>query len=238
MRQGVPWSISSDRTHLATNRTESVERALSILSAFSTQKPIMTLAEIAEETGLHKSTILRLTNSMAIYGFIQRDADGRFSVGPSVWRLGLIFRRDFTKREHVAPSLKILAEATGETASFYVRAGNERVCLYRENSPNLLRFHVEEGMRLRLSTGASGLVLRHFSGEDVGDLSVFNKNGTATSVGQTNPNISSISTPVFTGAGDLAGALTVSGLATRFDKEARENAIPLLESLARSLTTN
>ncbi|MBO6894880.1 MAG: IclR family transcriptional regulator [Roseibium sp.] len=223
---------------MATNRTESVERALSILSAFSTQKPIMTLAEIAEETGLHKSTILRLTNSMAIYGFIQRDADGRFSVGPSVWRLGLIFRRDFTKREHVAPSLKILAEATGETASFYVRAGNERVCLYRENSPNLLRFHVEEGMRLRLSTGASGLVLRHFSGEDVGDLSVFNKNGTATSVGQTNPNISSISTPVFTGAGDLAGALTVSGLATRFDKEARENAIPLLESLARSLTTN
>lgn len=223
---------------MATNRTESVERALSILSAFSTQKPIMTLAEIAEETGLHKSTILRLTNSMAIYGFIQRDADGRFSVGPSVWRLGLIFRRDFTKREHVAPSLKILAEATRETASFYVRAGNERVCLYRENSPNLLRFHVEEGMRLRLSTGASGLVLRHFSGEDVGDLSVFNKNGTATSVGQTNPNISSISTPVFTGAGDLAGALTVSGLATRFDKEARENAIPLLESLARSLTTN
>lgn len=223
---------------MATNRTESVERALSILSAFSTQKPIMTLAEIAEETGLHKSTILRLTNSMGIYGFIQRDEEGRFSVGPSVWRLGLIFRRDFTKREHVAPSLKILAEATGETASFYVRAGNERVCLYRENSPNLLRFHVEEGMRLRLSTGASGLVLRHFSGEDVGDLSVFNKNGTATSEGQTNPNISSISTPVFSGAGDLVGALTVSGLVTRFDKEARENAIPLLESLARSLTTS
>lgn len=222
---------------MASNRTESVERAMSILSAFSTQKPIMTLAEIAEETGLHKSTILRLTNSMGIYGFIQRDEDGRFSVGPSVWRLGLIFRRDFTRREHVAPALKILAEATGETASFYVRAGNERVCLYRENSPNLLRFHVEEGMRLRLSTGASGLVLRRFSGEDVGDLGRFNKNGTACSVGQTNPNISSISTPVFSSSGELAGALTVSGLANRFDEEARANAIPLLESLAKSLTT-
>ena len=222
---------------MASNRTESVERAMSILSAFSTQKPIMTLAEIAEETGLHKSTILRLTNSMGIFGFIQRDEDGRFSVGPSVWRLGLIFRRDFTRREHVAPALKILAEATGETASFYVRAGNERVCLYRENSPNLLRFHVEEGMRLRLSTGASGLVLRRFSGEDVGDLGRFNKNGTACSVGQTNPNISSISTPVFSSSGELAGALTVSGLVNRFDEEARANAIPLLESLAKSLTT-
>ena len=221
---------------MSTNRTESVERAMSILSAFSTQKPMMSLAELAEETGLHKSTILRLTNSMGIYGFIQRDDEGLFSVGPSVWRLGLIFRRDYIKREHVAPSLKILAESTGETASFYVRTGNERICLYRENSPNLLRFHVEEGMRLRLSTGASGLVLRHFSGDDVGDMSCFNKNGTATSVGQTNPNISSVSTPVFNSSGDLIGALTVSGLASRFDEEARANAIPLLEGLARGLT--
>ena len=218
------------------NRTESVERAMSILSAFTTEKPTMTLAEVAEETGLHKSTILRLTNSMAIFGFIQRDEAGRFSVGPSVWRLGLIFRRDFARREHVAPSLKILSEATGETASFYVRNGNERICLYRENSPNLLRFHVEEGMRLRLTTGASGLVLRHFSGEDVGDLSRFNDNGTVVSVGETNPNISSIAAPVFNSERELVGALTVSGLATRFDAAARADAIPLLESLARSLS--
>ncbi|MGP6087534.1 IclR family transcriptional regulator [Antarctobacter jejuensis] len=221
---------------MAANRTESVERAMAILSAFSAQKPAMTLAELAEETGLHKSTILRLTNSMTIFGFIQRDKEGVFSVGPSVWRLALIFRRDFTKREHVAPSLKILAEATGETASFYVRAGNERVCLYRENSPNLLRFHVEEGMRLKLSTGASGLVLRYFSGEGIGEIGQLNQNGTANSVGQTNPNISSISTPVFDANGKLTGALTVSGLASRFDDTARAKAIPLLESLARSLS--
>lgn len=221
---------------MATDRTESVERAMSILSAFSTAKPSLTLAELAEETGLHKSTILRLTNSMTIYGFIQRDGAGRFSVGPSVWRLGLIFRQGYAEREEIAPSLKILAEATGETASFYVRTGDERICLYRVNSPNLLRFHVEEGMRLRLSTGASGLVLRRFSGEDVGDPGQFNKNGTVSSVGQTNPNISSISTPVFDGNGQLTGALTVSGLKTRFDAEARANAIPLLESLARGLS--
>ena len=211
---------------------------MSILSAFTTHKPVMTLAELAEETGLHKSTILRLTNSMGIFGFVQRDGAGRFSVGPSVWRLGLIFRRDFTRREHVAPSLRILTEATGETASFYVRNGDERICLYRENSPNLLRFHVEEGMRLRLTTGASGLVLRHFSGDDVGDLSAFNEHGTVVSVGQTNPNISSIATPVFNSSRELVGALAVSGLVTRFDEAARENAIPLLESLARSLSSN
>lgn len=221
---------------MAANRVESVERALSILSAFSTQSPHLTLAEIARETGLHKSTILRLANSMILYGFMHRDTDGRYSVGASVWRLGLIFRKEFVSREQVAPALKELVRATGETASFYVRAGQERVCLYRENSPNLLRFHVEEGMRLQMSTGASGMVLRHFSGEVAADMSAFNDNGTASSVGQTNPNISSVATPVFSTSGTLQGALAISGLVSRFDANARRAVTPLLEMLAKSLS--
>ena len=221
---------------MGATRTESVERAMSILCAFSSQRPRLSLAEIADETGLHKSTILRLTNSLALYGFINRDKNGLFSVGASVWRLGLIFRQNFSRREDLLPVLRKLVEETGETASFYVRSGNERVCLYRENSPNLLRFHVEEGMRLPMTTGASGLVLRHFSGEEVGDVSVFNENGTAYSVGQTNPNISSIATPVFSASGELRGALTVSGLVNRFDEAARRRITPQLEAMAKTLS--
>ncbi|MGH1467055.1 MAG: IclR family transcriptional regulator [Cognatishimia sp.] len=220
---------------MGAKRTESVERAMSILSAFSAQKPTMSLAELADETGLHKSTILRLTTSLAIYGFIQRDAKGIYSVGPSVWRLGLIFRREFADREKVTPILRELVDSSAETASFYVRAGNDRVCLYRENSPNLLRFHVEEGMRLSLQSGASGMVLRHFTGDDVGDLSAFNQNGTASAVGSTNPNISSVATPVFSPRGELLGALAVSGLVSRFDDAARKQVTPLLEKLARKM---
>jgi len=220
---------------VAATRTESVERAMSILLAFSSQNPTLSLADLARETGLHKSTILRLINSLQIYGFIKRDQDGRYSVGASVWRLGLIFRQEFASREKVTPALRELVNATGETASFYVKAGKERVCLYRENSPNLLRFHVEEGMRLQMSTGASGLVLRHFSGEPVPDIGVFNANGTASSIGETNPNISSVATPVFAANGELTGALTVSGLVSRFDESARAEVMPLLEGLAKSL---
>ena len=96
-------------------------------------------------TGLHKSTVLRLTNSLGLYGFIQRDEKGRFSIGPSVWRLGLLFRKGFLSRDAVTPALRTLVNATGETASFYVRAGDQRVCLYRENSPDVVRVHAEEG---------------------------------------------------------------------------------------------
>jgi len=216
-------------------RTESVERAMSILMAFSTQKPRLSLADLARETGLHKSTILRLTTSLQLYGFINRDADGTFTIGASIWRLGLIFRQDFNNGEEVRPILRKLVELTGETASFYVRAGGERVCLYRENSPDLMRFHLEEGMRLGLNTGASGTVLRHFSGEEVEDLSVFNANGTVVSAGARNPSIASIATPVFDMRGYLRGALAVSGLINRFDAASRAQAVPMLEQLARQL---
>lgn len=216
-------------------RTESVERAMSILSAFSLRRPKMSLAELAAETGLHKSTVLRLTRSMALYGFIDRDIDGRFSIGASVWHLGLVFRQEFDTGETIRPVLRRLVEATGETASFFVRAGDDRVCLYRENAPNLEKFGVEEGMRLRLGTGASGLVLRRHTGETLPDLSAFNDFGTVNLGATRNPNIASISAPVHSSAGQFRGALTVSGLNTRFTAEVRARTVPLLESCARDL---
>lgn len=220
---------------MSAKRTESVERAMSILLAFTTENSKLTLTELAHETGLHKSTVLRLTNSLTLYGFMQRDSTGKFSVGPSVWQLGLLFRKDFLSREVLKPGLLRLVEVSGETASFYVRAGDQRVCLYRENSPNVVRVHAEEGIRLNLTTGASGLVLRHFSGEDTERADEINENGTAHSVGETLPDISSIATPVFSSAGDLLGALTISGVRSRFDRAARDRAVPVLEEVARSL---
>ncbi len=216
-------------------RTASVERAMSILQVFTPQRPKLRLVDLEKETGLHKSTILRLTNSMALYGFIDRGPDGRYSLGASVWRLGLIFRQDFGNGEQIRPVLRMLVEKTGETASFLVRAGSDRVCLYRENSQNLLQFGADEGMRMRLDTGASGLVLRRFTGEEIGNDVKFTPRGTSNLSQTRNAHVASISTPVFSYDGSLKGALTISGENTRFDDETRTEAIPLLERAADHL---
>ena len=218
-------------------RTEAVERAMAILMAFSAQQPKMTLADLARETGLHKTTILRLTNSMALYGFIDRDPEGRFSIGASVWRLGLIFRRDFDTGETIRPVLRRLARDSGETASFFVRAGEDRVCLYRENSHNLHRFGVEEGMRTKLSTGASGYVLRRFTGHSEDDPAMFNPRGSVTLDRTTIRQIAAISTPVFSRSGQFRGALTMSGPNERFTPERRRDTLPRLEAAAEELSS-
>lgn len=216
-------------------RNESVERALSILLVFSKRRSKLTLTELAKETGLHKSTVLRLTRSMALYGFLDRNRSGQFSIGAGVWHLGLIFRQAFDTGETIRPALRELVRQTGETASFFVRAGDDRVCLYRENTAGLERYGVEEGMRLKLGTGASGLVLRRNTGEMPADLSAFNDNGTVSLDVTRNPNVASIATPVISVSGQFRGALTISGVNTRFTGSVRIAAIPLLERIARRL---
>lgn len=222
---------------MTNTRIESVEKAMSILSAFSSQRRRMSLAELAEETGLHKSTVLRQANSMQLYGFLTRDADGRYGIGASVWRLGLLFRQDYQNGATIRPVLRDLVEKTGETASFYVRAGEERVCLYRENSPNLIRYHLEEGMRLPMDRGSVAMVLRRCAGEPVPHALEFTAAGSVNLAGGRNPNISSVATPVFSADGQLMGVLAVSGLSIRFDAPKRLAALSLVEAHAKALRT-
>lgn len=221
---------------LPANRTESVERALSILSAFSLRKPRLSLAELASETGLPKSTILRLAGSLQLFGFIDRDKQGRFALGASVWHLGVIFQQGLASGEVIRPALRSLVELTGETASFFVQSGDDRLCLYRENNADLAPYGVEEGMRLRLESGASGLVLCRFW-DKVADMAGMDGEPQTVDLEETrNPNIASISTPVYARTGRFCGALTLSGRNTRFDAAARKAAIPALEMTARELS--
>ena len=221
---------------MSTQRVEAVERALSILEAFGERADRLSLAQLAEETGLYKSTILRLAASLERYGYMNRSEDGLYRLGPSLWRLGSIYRRSFDQGEQIRPELRRLVEATGETASFYVREGDERVCLYRENSPHAIRHHLDEGSRLPLDRGAAGQVLRAFGGGDDELGRETRRAGFYISVGERNPDVSAVAAPVLGPSKELRGALAVSGLTTRFDAERREAARAVLEAAATRLS--
>ncbi|WP_352508349.1 MULTISPECIES: helix-turn-helix domain-containing protein [unclassified Mesorhizobium] len=72
---------------------EAVDRALSILGCFTERDEGLSLAEISSRTGLYKSTILRLTESLVRSGYIVRMADKRFAAGPTPMILGSFYRR-------------------------------------------------------------------------------------------------------------------------------------------------
>jgi DNA-binding IclR family transcriptional regulator len=237
---------------MSADKVEAVERALTVLDAFHSDKPAMTLAEIASATGFYKSTILRLAGSLERLGYLIRDESGIFRLGPALARLGSIYRAGFNLGEAIRPELRRLVTATGETASFYIREGQSRVCLLRYNSPHSARHHLDEGMALPMTAGASAHVLLAFSdaatakdkaardktAKDLSakDLAV-QERGHYISLGERDPQVASVAVPVFDLAGHFRGALAISGLIGRFQEKARQVALAELTASANRLRT-
>jgi DNA-binding IclR family transcriptional regulator len=196
---------------------DAVNRALSILSAFAENRREMTLAELSRATGLYKSTILRISQSLEEKRYLTR-ADGRFRPGPELWRLGSLYRRSLDLAAVIRPVLQRLVNETSETASFYVRDGDARICLFRLNSPRPVRHHLDEGVRLPLERGAAGRALNQF--DENGRLRTPPLEPIMVSRGERDPEVGAVAALAFDRHQTLMGALSVSTLLARFDPSA------------------
>lgn len=220
-------------------RVASVERALLLLKCFDDGSDALTLAMLAQRSELYKSTILRLCASLRYMGFLRRRSDGFFVLGPEAQRLGaLALRQPRTDLEIlIRPALRRLVGTTRETASFYVRDRAQRVCLLRENSPHVVRHHLEEGTRHPLNRGAAGRILRAYGTQSRdAAASIVRKNGWTISRGERDPDLAAVAVPVFDDRRRIVGALTVSGLLSRFSVGACERAKKALLREAQDLS--
>ncbi|BAI74460.1 transcriptional regulator (plasmid) [Azospirillum sp. B510] len=188
-----------------------VERALTLLTAFQRGDGVVSLAELTKRTGLVKTTVMRMALSLESFGLIKRVDDGGYRLDAEVMRLAACYQHAFGLADHVTPVLERLARSTGETASFYTRRGEQRLCLFRVESASPIRMHVQPGDLRPMDKSAIAQVLRHF---DVGraapkiDVPIY-------TCGVTDPHAAALATPVFGPGGSLLGALALSGPVTR-----------------------
>jgi DNA-binding IclR family transcriptional regulator len=221
-------------------RIEAVERALALLQCFRRPGEILTLAVLAQRSGFYKSTILRAAASLVYMGFLQRDQRGHYSLGSELRRLGALSPAQVTLADLVRPELQKLASFTHETASFYVRDDMDRVCLYRVNSTRSARHHLEEGSRHPLKSGAAGKLLWAFDEAATDETSAaIRTRGWVVSKGDRDPDLAAVAVALLNEDGELLGALTVSGLLTRFGtgeiKTYRKRLLDVVEALKSRL---
>jgi len=194
-----------------------VDRALSLLGAFSLADPVLTLAEIAQRTQLHKSTVLRMLASLEHAYLVQKRDDGRYALGAGVERLHRIHARSFSLESVVMPVLRDLVACTQESAAFHVRQGKQRLCLHRVDSPRPVRDHLAVGALLPLDHGAGGRVLSAWpDGKDPISLRIRSE-FVITLVGDRLPELAGVASPVFGVNGELVGALTLTMPAERLE---------------------
>ena len=219
------------------NGVAAVNRALSLLAAFSRSESALTLAQLAERSGLYKSTILRLCESLEAFGYLQRSPDGRYRPGPAPLRLAAIYQSNLHPAEVVMPVLRALAQHTGESAALYVRAGDQRLCAYRATSPRAITDNVRQGDLLPLKQGAGGHVLLAFSGEPGKRYTLLRQRMVSITIGQRDKETAALACPVFGSDQRLEGALSLSGPIQRFTPDAIAAMGERLLTAARQLTT-
>ena len=131
-----------------TYSSQVLDRAVRILECFRPERTDLRLVEIANATGLHKSTLYRLLEAMRSHGLIGFDAEyGRYYPGLRLFEIGSLAAGRFDLERHAHPTLEHLATVSGETAHLCVLDGSDVVYVAKVECTRTLRIPSAVGQR-------------------------------------------------------------------------------------------
>jgi IclR family pca regulon transcriptional regulator len=142
----------------STEFVQSLERGLSVITAFNRETPALTLSEIAERTGLTRAAARRFLLTLRDLGYVE--SDGRlFSLRPRVLELGYSYLASLPVWEIARPRLEELADKVQETTSASVLDGPDIVFVARVETKRIMSMTLGVGSRLPAWATAMGRVL-------------------------------------------------------------------------------
>ncbi|MEW2357104.1 IclR family transcriptional regulator [Spirillospora sp. NPDC029432] len=144
-----------------------VARALRIVGAFTPDRRALTLSELARHSGLPVSTVHRLAAELVAWGALERDADGRYTIGLRLWEIGSLAPRGLGLRERALPYLEDLSQVTRENVQLAVREGTELVFVERIAGSRAVPVLTRVGGRFALTATGVGLVLLAYAPAEV-----------------------------------------------------------------------
>ena len=117
---------------------QSVDRAAALLKAIADSARPPTVVELAEKTGLNRSTAWRLLATLDAHGLVERDpVSQRYSVGYAILRIAASAEHDSIVRR-ARPVLEQLALNTGEAVNLALAKGVHLVYVDQVDPPQIL----------------------------------------------------------------------------------------------------
>ena len=151
----------------------SLERALQILNAFTGERKLLTLSQLAEILSLSRATVLRLCSTLVQYGFLNQDpASKEYSLGLRLFELGSIVFHSFSLRKTASPFLDQLHQKLGKTLFLAILEQGQLVYIdKREDSQNPITFTSKIGTRRPPYWGMLGpMLMAHLPDSEVEKL--------------------------------------------------------------------
>lgn len=235
-----------NRIRVADTGVGTIDRAVAVIDAV--ERGANTFTAIVGLTGLPRSTAHRLIRSLEEHRLLASYGRFGYGLGPRLLRLSRSATQELPLRDLAHPVLEELARVTGESAQLFVRSGDARVCVDAVESASELRTIVPVGASLPLSAGSAAKV---FLSEDPErarfvrrsadpvrfgrEVELAGRRGWASSMGEREPGVGSVSAPIRGAHEELLAVVSVSGPSSRMGRGGARTYAPAVMSAAREV---
>lgn len=240
---------------------QSVDRALTILEILKDSGEGIGVTELGGRVGLHKSTVYRLLATLARRGYVEQDpVTERYSLGLKLVELGSAVLERLELRDLARPYLKELMEASQEVVHLVVLQDGEVVYIDKVECPGPVKMYSQLGRRVPAHATAVGKVLLAFlppeSREAIiarglpaltpntitdperlrAELERIRERGYAFDCEENELGIRCVAGPIFSHAGQVVAAFSISGLAMRLTLGRMEELAKLVRKVSLQIS--
>ena len=152
-------------------RIQSITKAMKVLSVFDADCFELSIGEIANRSGVPKSTVHRIVSSLAEWNIIESGPEGKCRLGVKLFQLGSLVLFKMDVRKEALPFLKELSARRETTAHLAIRDGDRAIYIEKIEQPNSFVQYSQVGKHLPLHcTGIGKVLVADLPEETVGSL--------------------------------------------------------------------
>jgi IclR family pca regulon transcriptional regulator len=137
---------------------QGLDRGFAVIRAFTSARPRLTMAEVAEITGLTRAVARRYLFTLLKLGFVTRD-DADFKLAPRIRHLGYAYLSTLAVPVVAQPFMRNLTAALHESCSMAVLDESDIVYVARVSADRIMSVNLVVGSRLPAYATSMGKVL-------------------------------------------------------------------------------
>lgn len=256
------WKPGGSEPYEGESTIQSIDTSFAIVTALK-ERNRAGVTELAEATGLSKSSVHKHLRSLLKHDFVVKD-DGEYRLSLRYLDLGAHVRAQLPGASQVKHKLRELADETGESVQFAVEERGRTVVLFRDVSHGGVYSRGRVGRRFYMHQTAAGkailaqhsdrwvreIIDRHglpkATAHTISDaetlfeeLASVRECGVAFNNEESTEGLRSVAVPVGGPGGDVLGAFAVAGPTHRIEGDRFETEIPdLVRSVVNELELN
>ena len=139
---------------------QTLDRTLDIIELLAVEPEGIGVSEIGLRLGLHKSTVHRLLNALAVRGYIEKEAKfGMYKLGLKFIEISSHFLNKLELKTEALSYLRKLSETVGQTVHLAILSGSEAIYIEKIDSLSSIRMYSQIGRRIPVHCSAIGKVL-------------------------------------------------------------------------------